>query len=213
MFVWLAQFIERHSRLHALLLRVWRSFPPRLAGFLKGQFARKWVVGAAAVIIDEEVSPPELLLVEHSYRSRGAWGLPGGSLDSIPGDPTRPGSPPSPDDVLESALRRELLEELGIEITALQFLRVDAIPYVAEEPGPYRLDFYYRCIPQQGFLKLRESLDSGRFKPRSPEISRACLVPLSDLKCYDLYSSDAKLLFEDLPRLEPGFTRSFSNEN
>lgn len=212
MFVWLAQFIEQNPRLHALLLRVWRSFPPRLAGFLKGKFARKWVVGAAAVMIDENVSPPELLLVEHSYRSRGAWGLPGGSLDSIPGDPVRPGSASSPDDVLESALRRELLEELGIEITALHLLRVDAIPYVAEEPGPYRLDFYYRCYPQQGFAQLRESLNAGGFKPRSPEISRVCLVRLSDLKNYDLYSSDARLLCEDLCRLEPGLKQFFWDE-
>ena len=207
MLVWLARFIERHPRLHTLLLRVWRSFPPRLAGYLKGQFARSWVVGAVAVMIDEEVSPPELLLVKHSYRPRGAWGLPGGSLDSIPGDPTRPGSPSSPDDVLEYALRREVTEELGMEITAVRLLRVDAIPYVAEEPGPYRLDFYYRCFPQQGFVKLREGLTSGRIKPRSPEISQMRLVPLPALKDYDLYSSDARLLREDLSRLEPRLMR------
>jgi 8-oxo-dGTP pyrophosphatase MutT (NUDIX family) len=204
MLVWLARYIERHSWLHALALRVWRSFPPRLAGFLKGQFARSWVVGAVAVMVDEDVSPPELLLVEHSYRPRGTWGLPGGSLDSVPGDPSRPGNPSSQDDVLESALRREVEEELSIEITGVRLLRVDAIPYVAEEPGPYRLDFYYRCFPQQGFAKLREDLTSGRVKPCSPEISRIRLVPLPDLKDYDLYSSDARLLREDLQRLEPG---------
>ncbi len=212
MLVWLARFIEQQPRLHTLLLRVWRSFPPRLAGFLKGQFARSWVVGAVAVMIDEEVSPPELLLVEHSYRSRGAWGLPGGSLDSIPGDPTRPGSPSSQDDVLESALRRELTEELGIEITAVRLLRVDAVPYIKEEPGPYRLDFYFRCLPQQGFAKLREDLTSGWIKPRSPEISQMRLVPWSDLGDYDLYSSDSKLLREDLCRLEPGLMRLVSTE-
>lgn len=207
MLVWLARFIERHNWLHALALRVWRSFPPRLAGFLKGQFARSWVVGAVAVMVDEEVSPPELLLVEHSYRPRGAWGLPGGSLDSVPGDPARPGTPSSQDDVLESALRREVEEELRIEITGVRLLRVDAIPYVAEEPGPYRLDFYYRCYPEQGFAKLREDLTSGLVKPCSPEISRIRLVPLPDLKDYDLYSSDARLLREDLQRLEPGLMR------
>jgi 8-oxo-dGTP pyrophosphatase MutT (NUDIX family) len=212
MFVWLARYIERQPWLHAQLLRIWRSFPPRLAGFLKGQFARSWVVGAVAVMIDEDVSPPELLLVEHSYRSQGAWGLPGGSLDSIPGDPTRPESLSSQDDVLESALRRELTEELGIEITAVRLLRVDAIPYVKEEPGPYRLDFYFRCFPQQGFAKLREGLTSGRIKPRSPEISQVRLVPWSDLKAYDLYSSDSKLLREDLCRLEPGLMRLASSE-
>ncbi len=212
MLVWLVRIIERNPRLHALVLRIWRSFPPRLAGFLKGLLTRSWVVGAVAVMIDEEVSPPELLLVEHSYRARGAWGLPGGSLDSIPGDPTRPGSPSSPDDVLESALRREVAEELGIEITAVRLLRVDAIPYVAEEPGPYRLDFFYRCSPQQGFAMLREGLASGRLKPRSPEISQMRLVPLPDLNDYDLYSSDARLLREDLLRLEPGLMRLASSE-
>jgi 8-oxo-dGTP pyrophosphatase MutT (NUDIX family) len=212
MLVWLARLIERQPWIHAQLLRVWRSFPPRLAGFLKGQFARSWVVGAVAVMIDEDVSPPELLLVEHSYRSKGAWGLPGGSLDSIPGDPTQPISPSSQDDVLESALRRELTEELGIEITAVRLLRVDAIPYVKEEPGPYRLDFYFRCLPQQGFAKLREDLTSGRIKPRSPEISQMRLVPWSDLKTYDLYSSDSRLLREDLRRLEPGLMRLLPGE-
>jgi hypothetical protein len=34
-------------------------------------------------------------------------------------------------------------EELGIGIEAIELLRVDAVPFVAEEPGPYRLDFYY----------------------------------------------------------------------
>jgi len=158
-------------------------------------------------MVDEEVFPPELLLVEHSYRPRGAWGLPGGSLDSVPGDPAHPGNPSSQDDVLESALRREVEEELSIEITGVRLLRVDAIPYVAEEPGPYRLDFYYRCYPEQGFAKLREDLTSGRVKPRSPEISGIRLVPLPDLKDYDLYSSDARLLREDLQRLEPGLKR------
>jgi 8-oxo-dGTP pyrophosphatase MutT (NUDIX family) len=212
MLVWLARFIEEQPWLHAQLLRVWRSFPPRLAGFLKGQFARSWVVGAVGVMIDEEVSPPELLLVEHSYRSSGSWGLPGGSLDSIPGNPTRPDSPSSKDDVLESALRRELTEELGIEITAISLLRVDAIPYIKEEPGPYRLDFYFRCFPQQGFAKLREDMKAGLIKPHSPEISEIRLVPWSDLETYDLYSSDAKLLREDLRRLEPGILRLVPSE-
>src|ERR1700690_376613 len=101
MLVWLARFIERHPALHRWALGVWRRFPPRLAGYLKGQFARSWIVGAVAVMVDEETLPPAVLLVEHSYRRKGAWGLPGGALDSIAGDPASPGSKPSPDDVLE----------------------------------------------------------------------------------------------------------------
>src|ERR1700741_2669838 len=113
MFTWLTHFIEAHPSLHGLALRVWRLFPARLAGFLKGLLARKWVVGAVAVMIDDSTSPCGVLLVEHSYRPKGAWGLPGGSLESTPGDPTHASSDALPDDVIESALRREIWEELG----------------------------------------------------------------------------------------------------
>ena len=203
MFTWLARFIERHPNLYRFSLLVWRLFPPWLAGFLKGLLARKWLVGAVAVMIDESTSPVEVLLVEHSYRPKGAWGLPGGSLESTPGDPTRPRNDTLPDDVIESALRREISEELGIEIIVISLLRIDAIPYVAEEPGPYRLDFYFRCTPRDGFAALRHGMNSGQANPHSPEIKQARLVPLTDLTKYDLFSTDVRFLTEDLPRLEP----------
>ena len=83
MFAWLTHFIEKHPSLHRISLSLWRLFPPRLAGFLKGLLARNWLVGAVAVLIDDTVRPPEVLIVEHSYRRKGAWGLPGGALESI----------------------------------------------------------------------------------------------------------------------------------
>ena len=212
MFAWLARFIERHHRLHRLSLRVWRLFPPRLAGFLKGLLARKWLVGAVAVMIDENVSPREVLLVEHSYRPRGAWGLPGGSLESTPGDPTRPHDDSAGDDVIESALRREIMEELGIEVTVIGLLRIDAIPYIPEEPGPYRLDFYFRCEPRDGFGALRQSLNSGRIRPRSAEIKQIRFVPLTELSKYDLFSPDVRFLTRDMPRHQAGFALSESDK-
>ncbi len=198
----LARWIEHHPDIHRNALRIWRLFPPRLAGFLKGRFARNWVVGAVAVMVDDEVSPPEVLLVEHSYRPRGAWGLPGGSLESIPGSPIAPRDDSSPDHVIEETLRREIWEELGIEVEAIELLRIDAVPYVAEEPGPYRLDFYFRCLPKGGFAPLRAALVAGTFKPQSPEISRARLIPLTRVAEYDLFSPDARFLSRDLPRLQ-----------
>jgi 8-oxo-dGTP pyrophosphatase MutT (NUDIX family) len=210
MFTWIARFIERHHNLHRLSLLVWRLFPPRLAGFLKGLLARKWLVGAVAVMIDESTSPLQVLLVEHSYRAKGAWGLPGGSLESTPGDPASPRNDALPDDVIESALRREMLEELGIEITVIRLLSIDAIPYVVEEPGPYRLDFYFRCAPRDGFAALRHGLNSGQTKPFSPEIKQIRFVPLTDLTKYDLFSTDLRFLTEDLSRLEP--TLAVSND-
>ena len=203
MFTWITRFIERHHGLHRASLAVWRFFPPRMAGFLKGILARNWLVGAVAVMVGETRSPPDVLLVEHSYRPRGAWGLPGGSLESAPGDPTHAGTEPLPDDVIEFALRREVMEELGLRIVVDGLLRIDAIPFVAEEPGPYRLDFFFRCAPDIGFAALREGIESGRIKPNSPEITRMRLVPLTELGNYDIFSTDERFLRQDLPRLEP----------
>lgn len=203
MFAWLAHFIERHPRLHRIALVVWKRFPPRMAGYLKGMLTRNWVVGAVAVMIDESSVPPEVVLVQHSYRTQGVWGLPGGSLESIPGDPATPGGDPSRDDVIESTLRREVWEEIGIGLDVDRLLRVDAIPYVPEEPGPYRLDFFFRCSPDSGFDALREGLRTGDVAPRSPEIKQIRLVALTDLDRYDLYSSDRRFFQEDLPRFEP----------
>ena len=90
-----------------------------------------------------------------------------------------------------------------MEIAAIQFLRVDAVPYVAEEPGPYRLDFYYRCTPEGGFSALRPALETGNFRPRSPEITDVRLVPLPEVGGYDLFSPDARFLEKDLMRLVP----------
>lgn len=80
--------------------------------------------------------------------------------------------------------------------------------YVTEEPGLYRLDFYFRCTPRLGFAALREDLASRQHRPRSPEISQLRLVPFTDLGHYDLFSADARFLNEDLPRLEPALAKA-----
>jgi 8-oxo-dGTP pyrophosphatase MutT (NUDIX family) len=200
MFSWLVHFIETHPLLHRAALALWRHFPPRLAGFGKMLLTTKWTVGAVAVIFDDSVSPVEVLLVQHSYRAKGTWGLPGGALESGLISPLKPNDR-GDDNVLESTLRREVFEELGIEIEILCLLRMDAVPYVPEEPGPYRLDFYYQCLPKHGINALRQGLADGRIRPRSPEVRAIRLVPITSLAEYDLYSSDSTLLIEHWPEI------------
>ena len=212
MFARLIHFIEARTALHRVLLRIWVLFPPRVAGFLKRILTRSWVLGAVAVMLDDSVSPPRVLLVEHSYRRRGAWGLPGGALDSIPGDPAHPHDSASPDNIIEATLQREINEELGIEVKALRLLRTDAIPYVAEEPGPYRLTFYFRCEPGEGFAAFGKDLETGTIRARSPEILQLKLVPLDRLDDYDLFSPDARFLHDDLPRLLAASRRESAGE-
>ena len=206
MFTTIIRYIENQQFLHRLLLRIWRLFPPRLAGFLKGMLARSWVLGAVAVMIDDSVRPAEVLLVEHSYRRRGAWGLPGGALDSIPGDPLHPRNDESPDDVLEATLQREVQEELGISVNIIRLLRTDAVPYIEEEPGPYRLTFYYLCTPADGFAAFREGLAAGIIPRHSAEVSGMAMVPLDRLHEYELFSPDRRLLLDNLGRLLPDLT-------
>jgi 8-oxo-dGTP pyrophosphatase MutT (NUDIX family) len=201
MLSWLARYIERHPVLHRASLGIWRLFPPRLAGMLKGILSTSWTVGAVAVMVDETNGPPQVLLVEHSYRTRGTWGLPGGALEASLGSPLVPRAEASPDDVLEATLKREVYEELGIEVEVGEMIRVNAVPYVPEEPGPYRLDFYFRCAPRMGFAALRQELHAGHVRPRSPEIRQIRLVPLDCLTQYDLYSSDAEFLGTNRERL------------
>ncbi len=170
-----------------------------MAGFLRKLLTTRWTVGAVAIIIDEEADIPEVLLVQHSYRTKGAWGLPGGALESGLRNPLAPSKDESRDDIIESSLRREVFEELGIEIEIVRLAKIDAVPYVPEEPGPYRLDLYYRCLPKGGFNSLRKGLGSGNVKPRSPEVKQISLVPVDRLKEYDLSSSHARILFPHQP--------------
>lgn len=203
MLSWLTRIIERTPPLHRAAVTIWRLLPARVAGFLKGLMTRSWVVGVVGVLIDASGSTSEVLIADHSYRKKGRWGLPGGSLESILGDPTNPSTEPSPDDVIEVALRREISEELGIPINIDRLLRIDAIPFMPEEPGPFRLTFYFQCTPQAGFPALKDSLISGDTRPQSPEILDMRLVQLCELDQYDLFSTDHRFLTDDLPRLLP----------
>jgi 8-oxo-dGTP pyrophosphatase MutT (NUDIX family) len=203
MFSWLAHFIERHPAIHRIALGIWRYFPPRLAGFMKVLLTTKWTVGAVAVIVDESVSPVEVLLVEHSYRRKGVWGLPGGALETDLVSPLKPPGDRDNGDVLKATLRREIYEELGIAIEIGSLIRMDAVPYVPEEPGPYRLDFYYLCFPKDGIDALRRQLASDRVHGHSPEIKSIRFVPLPSFAQYDLFSSDRRLLIELWSEISP----------
>ena len=87
-------------------------------------------------------------------------------------------------------------------------MRTDAVPFIAEEPGPYRLTFFFQCEPGDGVAALRDGLAAGTIQARSPEITRMKLVALDELERYDLFSTDARFLRDDLPRLVPGLSGS-----
>jgi 8-oxo-dGTP pyrophosphatase MutT (NUDIX family) len=106
-----AALICVHSRL--LTRRVaglMRQFPflyPLLSRLI-GLFAARFTVGVTGVVFNEQ---GEILLLEHVFRGRYPWGLPGGWV----GRHERP----------QDALRRELIEEVGLSVRVGLPLLVD----------------------------------------------------------------------------------------
>jgi 8-oxo-dGTP diphosphatase len=77
---------------------------------------------AAGVVVDEE---GRVLLLKHVFRPGSGWGLPGGFLES--------GEQP------EAALRRELEEEVGLELDKIELFTVRTFK------KPKQLEVVFRC--------------------------------------------------------------------
>lgn len=86
---------------------IWRSTP---------RFVRVWGVrlsnarftaSAAGIIMN---SSGRVLLLKHRFRGGSGWGIPGGFIEA--------------DEQAEAALRRELREEIGLELPSAELIRV-----------------------------------------------------------------------------------------
>lgn len=86
---------------------IWRTLPPRTRLKIVRATQRKFTASVAAIVISDK---NEVLLLDHVLRPFATWGLPGGFLVR--------GEQP------EAALKREIREEAGIEITDISLYRV-----------------------------------------------------------------------------------------
>jgi 8-oxo-dGTP diphosphatase len=111
-----------------LLLRIWRDVP--FPGWLRHLFLRvlnpSFMVGAMALIQDAD---GRILVLEHTYRRRLPWGLPGGWLKQAE----------SP----ETGLAREVYEETGLRVSVDSLLAADFW-------GHGQMDLLYRCTVLSG---------------------------------------------------------------
>ena len=124
------------GQLHLLALRLYRRLPRRVRLAVVHSMTPSFTVGAICVL---ERDDGALLLVRHSYRRR--WGLPGGLLKRG-------------EDVADG-VRREALEEIGLEVELL------GEPAVVVDPEPRRVDVVFRARPSGATADARS---------RSPEI-------------------------------------------
>ena len=118
-------------------------------------------VTAAAIVLDRD---GRVLLLKHRFRVGHSWGLPGGFIEA--------GEQP------EVALRRELLEEVGLELKQLKTYHARTFR------RPQQIEILFRC----------ES--AGEASPRSNEIEEAGWFSLNDLP--DDLPRDQRLLLEKL---------------
>ncbi len=125
---------------------IWRHLP----GAIRRRVVRlgqwRFTVTAGAMLFDDQ---GRILLLEHVFRPDSGWGIPGGFI----GRREQP----------EAALRRELREEIAVEVEDVELLFVRALR------RPRQVEIYFRARV------------IGRPKPSSFEIKRAKWFAVDEL--------------------------------
>lgn len=121
-----------------ILEGIWRRLPKTLRRLTMRLTQTRFTVTAAGLIADDE---GRVLLLKHRFRPGSGWGIPGGFIEA--------GEQP------EEGLRRELREEIGLELERADLLATRAFK------KPRQIEIIFRCRPQ------------GDALPQSIEIRKA----------------------------------------
>jgi 8-oxo-dGTP diphosphatase len=108
--------------LHDLLGAIWRRVPKVLKRWTVRLSHPRFAVTAGAVVTDKR---GRVLLLKHRFRPGSGWGMPGGFMEA--------GEQP------EAALRRELREEIGLEIEQPKLVLVRAFK------KPKQVEIVFSC--------------------------------------------------------------------
>jgi 8-oxo-dGTP diphosphatase len=148
------QFIIHHSSfiiyaigmLKRLLAAVYRRIPVSLRRGMVLLTQPRFTVTAGAVVVNEE---GRVLLVKHVFRPGSGWGVPGGFINK--------------GEQAEAAARRELREEIGLELDRIELAFVRTVEQVNQ------LEIIFRCRA------------GGTPRPRNIEIHRVAWFELDQL--------------------------------
>lgn len=111
--------------LKKVLGALWRHSPKSVRRWGVRLVEPRFTVTAGAVIVDER---GRVLLLNHVFRAGSGWGIPGGFIEK--------GEQP------EDALRRELKEEIGLELEHAE------IAFVRTLKKPSQVEIIFRCRAQ-----------------------------------------------------------------
>jgi 8-oxo-dGTP diphosphatase len=122
-----------------LLGTLWRGAPKSMRRWSIWLAEPRFMVTVGAIAVDAR---GRVLLLQHEFRTGSGWGIPGGFMEA--------GEQP-----LE-ALRRELREEIGVELDAAELVRVRTLR------RPQQVEIHFRC-------RVRDPMGAS---PQSMEINR-----------------------------------------
>ncbi|MBS1811761.1 MAG: NUDIX domain-containing protein [Acidobacteria bacterium] len=110
---------------HKFFSRIWRRLPKRVRRWGVVLLHPRFTVTAGAVVVDAQ---GRVLLLHHRFRAGSGWGIPGGFL--------------SPRESPEEALRRELREEVGLELDNV------TIAFIHTLQAYQQIEIVFRCSPR-----------------------------------------------------------------
>jgi len=125
----------------------------------------RFTVTAGAVVFNQN---GEVLLLKHRFRPGSGWGLPGGFIEKAE----------QPID----ALRRELREEIGLEVQDVEIFAVRSFA------KPQQVEVLFRCR------------SNGTLKPQTMEVERADWFSIANLP--DGLPRDQRLFIERAAKTE-----------
>ena len=108
--------------LNDLLGAIWRRAPQALRRWTVRFSQSRFAVTAGAIVTDDR---GRVLLLKHRFRPGAGWGMPGGFMEE--------GEQP------DEAVRRELREEIGLEVEQLKLVTTRAFK------KPKQVEIVFRC--------------------------------------------------------------------
>lgn len=142
-----------------LIRKIWSSLPNSVRLWSIRASQRKFTVSVAAVITNDK---GEVLLLNHVLRSAATWGMPGGFVDH--------GEQP------DEAIRREVMEEAGVELADLTMIRARTINRHVE------ILYSAQAVGTPG-VNSREIIELGWFSPErvAERVSRVQRALIEDV--------------------------------
>jgi mutator protein MutT len=124
-----------------LISKIWHALPVRMRRWSMRFTHTRFTVTAGAVIFNDQ---KQVLLLKHRFRAGSGWGLPGGFIER--------GEQPI------DALRRELREEIGLEVEDVELFATRSF----EKPKQVEVLF-----------RARANASDANVKPLTIEVERA----------------------------------------